>query len=202
MSETLPPSQGGEGRVPDMECSIDRRGSAKPRAAVQARRASQSSRMLQFAGPTDNEFLHLFIKISFPKWERVKSVEKLRNIVDAEFYWIVIGCGCHDVAGPIANGLPGRHNITAGSSQRLPGRSVLCHVNAWNVSRLGISRAFMSRALLPSSGAVQFSHVLHALINTLSEKTHIIMLTQCVFLMQVKALAADAEDQRSMYCSL
>ena len=56
----------------------------------------------QFAGPTDSIFLCLSIKISFPKWERVKNVEKLRNIVDAEFYQIVIGCGCHDVAGPIA----------------------------------------------------------------------------------------------------
>ena len=45
----------------------------------------------QFAGPTDNIFLCLSINISFPKWERVKSVEKLPNILDAEFYQIVMG---------------------------------------------------------------------------------------------------------------
>lgn len=35
----------------------------------------------QFAGPTDYIFLCLSIEISFPKWERVKSVQKLGAVV-------------------------------------------------------------------------------------------------------------------------
>ena len=93
----------------------------------------------QFAGPTDNIFLCFSVESAFPKRKRIKRMEKLSNVVDAKFDYVLCVCDCHEsqVSGPERSAGHRHHNSRV--KLELSGRRVLRHVKAFLSSAFGNS---------------------------------------------------------------